>query len=197
MKRLVSIASPITSCVAFIATGAHGQQPLDPEILAKIAKGFQLSPVPLNLAGKDSNLVGYGSYLVNAAGDCNGCHSAGPETQYSAGENPFFSQFPRTNPATYLGGGYDFGAFPGPAGPFPHIVSRNLTPDKTGKPIGGDSLQEFLQIMRTGLDPDKLHPTCAGRPDGKCLPAPFNGNLLQIMPWPVYANMTDGDLKAM
>jgi hypothetical protein len=29
------------------------------------------------------------------------------------------------------------------------------------------------------------------------MPAPFNGDLLQIMPWPVYKNMTDHDLRAI
>ena len=30
-----------------------------------------------------------------------------------------------------------------------------------------------------------------------CLPFPFNGDLLQVMPWPTYANMTDRDLLAI
>lgn len=168
---------------------------LDP---LKIQRGLAIAPVPLNMQGKDVNLVGYGSYLVNAVGDCNGCHAAGPTMEYATGGNPYFSQHPSVvNTATYLGGGQDFGAFPDPAGPFPHIVTRNLTPDKTGLPIGGDTLDKFMQIIRTGLDPDKVHPTCAGPPNGKCLPAPFNGDLLQIMPWPVYSNMTDDDLKAI
>jgi hypothetical protein len=41
--------------------------------VALIDEGFKIAPVPLNLAGKDWNLVGLGSYLVNAVGDCNGC----------------------------------------------------------------------------------------------------------------------------
>jgi hypothetical protein len=197
MKRSFWLAVALTSCVAIFSGAAFGQQGIDPELQTKIAKGFAIAPVPLNLAGRDSNLVGYGSYLLNAIGECNGCHSAGNATAYANGGNPYLGQFSKVNPATYLGGGNDFGAFPDPAGPFPHIVSRNLTPDKSGKPLGGDTLQEFMQIMRTGHDPDNMHPTCAGKPDGKCLPAPFNGALLQIMPWPAYANMTDRDLQAM
>src|SRR5229473_4289212 len=38
---------------------------------------------------------------------CNGCHSAGPPTQYAPGGNPYFSQPKQVNPATYLGGGND------------------------------------------------------------------------------------------
>lgn len=59
------------------------------------------------------------------------------------------------NPATYLGGGRDFGpVVPGSA----DIISRNLTPDKTGLPEGGRTFAEFVQIMRTGVDLDSLHP---------------------------------------
>lgn len=164
----------------------------------KVQKGLAIAPVPLNMQGKDQNLVGYGSYLVNAVGGCNDCHSAGPPTQYKTGGNPYFGEHPAVvNPVTYFGGGNDFGAFPDPAGPFPHIISRNLTPNSTGLPIGGDTFEEFLQVIRTGMDPDKVHPTCAGPPNGKCVPAPFNGDLLQIMPWPLYQNMTDDDLRAI
>ncbi len=79
----------------------------------------------------------------------------------------------------------------------PHIISRNLTPDSTGLPEGGNSLATFIQIMRTGLDTDHVHPTCTGAPNGNCIPAPFDGDLLQIMPWPTFQNMTDDDLTAI
>ena len=164
---------------------------------SKIKIGFEIAPVKLNLRGRNRALVGLGSYIVNAQGDCNGCHSAGPETEFLDGGNPYFGQHPtKVNPATYLGGGNDFGPFPGP-GPFPHIVSRNLTPDKNGKPEGGAEFSEFLTIIRTGKDFDHLHPTCTGAPTGSCLPFPFDGSLLQIMPWPIYANMTDHDIRAI
>jgi len=54
-----------------------------------------------------------------------------------------------------------------------------------------------VQIIRTGVDMDHVHPTCKGAPDMTCLPAPFNGDLLQIMPWPLFANMPDSDLQAI
>jgi hypothetical protein len=197
MKRSFWLAVALTSCVAIFSGAAFSQQGVDPELQTKIAKGFAIAPVPLNLAGRDSNLVGYGSYLINAVGDCNGCHTKDAQTEYANGGNPYFGQYPKVNSATYLGGGSDFGAFPDPTGPFPHIVTRNLTPDKSGKPAGGLALSDFMLIMRTGFDMDKVHPTCAGKPDGKCIPAPFKGDLLQIMPWPVFQNMTDRDLQAM
>jgi hypothetical protein len=100
--------------------------------------------------------VGLGSYIVNVQADCNGCHSAGPDTEFTPSGNPYllppvFSGKKKINPDTYLGGGNDFGPFPGP-GPFPHIVSRNLTPDNTGLPEGGASFEEFRTILRTGKD---------------------------------------------
>jgi hypothetical protein len=100
---------------------------------SRFERGFEIAPVPLNIEGKDPALVGLGSYLVNASGGCNDCHSAGPQTEYLPGGNPFFGQPVRINPATYLGGGRDFGPLP-PTPGSPHIVSRNLTPDKTGFP---------------------------------------------------------------
>src|ERR1700676_5682483 len=100
---------------------------------SKIQIGFEIAPVHLNLAGKNRELVGLGSYIVNLQSDCNGCHSAGPATEYAPGGNPYFGQPQVINPAVYLGGGDDFGALiPGTA----NIVSRNLTPDKTGMPVG-------------------------------------------------------------
>src|ERR1700687_3438548 len=61
-----------------------------------IRRGFEIAPVPLNLAGRNRALVGLGSYMVNGAGDCNGCHNGGgpPNFNYVAGRNPFFGQRP-------------------------------------------------------------------------------------------------------
>jgi hypothetical protein len=165
---------------------------------SKVRKGFQIAPVPLNLKGKDHELVGLGSYIVNAQADCNGCHSAGPQTEFLPGFNPYFGQPAKINPATYLGGGNDFGPFPSPDSPqkLTHLFARNLTPDKTGLPEGGHTFAEFLTIIRTGKDFDHLHPNCStGQTD--CLPHPFKGELLQVMPWPIYKNMTDRDLRAI
>jgi hypothetical protein len=165
---------------------------------SKIRRGFEIAPVPLNLEGKNRALVGLGSYIVNGQGDCNGCHSAGPQIEFVPGSNPYLLKQTdeKINPATYLGGGRDFGAFPAPNSPL-HIISRNLTPDKTGRPEGGHTFVEFVEIIRTGKDFDHLHPACSGTPDSGCMPFPFNGDVLQIMPWPIYKNMTDHDLRAI
>jgi hypothetical protein len=101
---------------------------------------------------------------------------------------------PVVNPATYLAGGRNFGPLiPGSA----NIISRNLTPDASGLPIGGDTFDQFVHTIRTGIDPDHLHPPCTGAPDANCIPAPFNGNLLQIMPWPNLRKLSNNDLRAI
>lgn len=213
-KGILKTAVAVIAFAAILATGmissarlvrAHDDERDDGEE-AKVRRGFAIAPVHLDLQNKDRELVGLGSYLVNAVADCNGCHSAGPATEFMVPTgNPYFLSPPfsgkqQVNPATYLGGGQDFGPFPGP--PFPsisHLYSRNLTPDHTGLPAGGHTFNEFLDIVRHGTDFDGVHPNCTGGPGSppNCLVAPFNGNLLQVMPWPVHQNMTDHDLRAI
>jgi hypothetical protein len=171
----------------------------DDERDPRIEQGFDIAPVPLNLEGKNRRLVGLGSYFVNAQMDCDGCHSAGVRTEFAMGGNPYFGQKEKVNPATYLGGGRDFGELVPPPGiGSAHIISRNLTPTpKTGLPEGDHTFAEFLEIFRTGKDFDHLHPTCTGAPNPGCIPKPFDGNLLQIMPWPLYQRLTDHDIRAI
>jgi hypothetical protein len=141
---------------------------------SKIQRGFAIAPVNLNLTGKNRALVGMGSYLVNAGGDCNGCH-AGLAGEFSPGGDPFQGEPKHVNPDAYLAGGTPL------FGPF--FLPRNLTPDKTGRPEGGASFEEFRNIMRTGIDPDHAHPQF--------------GPYLQVMPWPNFQSMTDNDLRAI
>lgn len=163
--------------------------------------GYSVAPVPLNTKGLDADLVGLGSYIVNVTGDCNGCHSAGPATEFLPKGNPYtrqpvpYSGVTQTNTGTYLGGGRDFGGFPAPNSPL-HIISRNLTPDASGKPEG-HTLQEFFTILRTGVDMDQLHPNCTGAPTANCTPFPFDGSRLLIMRWPAFRHMTDRQITAI
>jgi len=172
----------------------------DEDSESRIQKGFAIAPVTLNLQHKNRSLVGLGSYIVNANVPCNECHGAGPAlNQFLPGDNPYFGQTAVIDPAAYLGGGRSFGA---PVTGSAVIISRNLTPDKTGLPAGGHTFGEFVQIMRTGVDLDHLHPTCATGSSGPivntgCIPAPFNGDLLQTMPWPGLRNLTNHDLRAI
>jgi len=181
----------------------------------RIKQGFAIAPVPLNLTGKSPeqvDLVGLGSYWVNAVSDCNFCHTSGgpPNFNFAGGLDPYFGQPKKTDPSTYLAGGTNFGtALPfnvGPGLPYggylgPDIISRNLTPNKYGLPEGGRSLSQFMEILRTGADLDHIHPTCtASSPmpsPAYCIPPPVDGGLLQVMPWPDFQDMSDHDIEAI
>src|SRR3984893_17995644 len=196
-----------------------------------VQQGFAASPIPkdkLNLTGKNPYLVGLGSYLVNAAADCNGCHtfprflrpggtvpgtngnftgnvtSRGSDPRYG---NPYLDGPEQsltrqlkanTNVDHFLAGGRCFGFF----------MSRNLTPDDSGKPRGLTEA-EFIQVMRQGkdisCDPNRPNPPTYGgvvdpvcsTPEGRGAGVSFNPGVLQTMSWPTYHSMTDTDLKAI
>ena len=126
-------------------------------------------PTNSNVRGKNRELVGIGSYIVNAQGACNDCHT---HLSFAAGGDPYRGQPEVINSAQYLTGGRLFGPFKSP----------NLTPDAFGRPAGL-SWEVFRNTIRTGLDPDGARP-----------PLP---PLLQVMPWPVYSKMADRDLRAI
>jgi hypothetical protein len=140
----------------------------DDESEARVQIGFAYAHkqgITLDLKGRNRGLVGLGSYLVNAVGGCNDCHTAPPYTKdpYAALGAP-----KQINNACYLAGGQTFGPF----------VSRDITPFENGMPAGL-TFNKFKHVIRTGEDPD--HP----------------GQVLQVMPWPVYQTMTDDDLRAI
>jgi hypothetical protein len=150
---------------------------------SRIKEGFRIAPVRLDLKGKNHDRVGLGSYLVNAVGGCNDCHTCpsydpGPNGP-SQGHDPYGPPFGpvgggdgKINSKNYLAGGVRFEP--------PFVTSANLTPDPTtGQPDGNHSFAQFKQLLRTGHDPDE--------------PA----RILQVMPWPVYRNMNDEDLRAI
>ncbi len=95
---------------------------------ARVRQGFAVAPVSIEtagLTGRQRMLVGLGSYLVNAAGDCAGCHGG---------------------PPAYLAGGVRFAI----DGAGHRVWSRNLTPDPaTGLQL---TLDQFRDALRTGHD---------------------------------------------
>lgn len=117
----------------------HGGMPgtcdHDDYVCPRVTRGFEISPVPLDTRGKSNDeivRIGYGSYLVNAASDCAGCHST---------------------PAGFLAGGTPLALDRNG-----HVVfTRNLTPD----PMTGMHLTEdqFVEALRTGRD---FYPGSAG-----------------------------------
>jgi hypothetical protein len=122
---------------------------------------------PVNL-----NLAGKNRALVGLGSyivNTGGCNDCHTHPSYAPGGDPFLGQPEQINTDQYLTGGRQFGPF----------TSRNLTPDALDRPAGL-TLQEFITLMRTGHDPD----------------AP-PGELLQVMPWPVFGKKTDNDLRAI
>ena len=168
MKRILGgIALVALAALGTLAgardSGRAGSEDRNDE--SRVARGLALAPVPLDLHGRNRARVGLGSYLVNAGGGCNDCHTCPP---YAEGHDPFTGGDGLVNAEHYLAGGTPFGPF----------VSRNLTPDADGLPAGL-TLEEFVDAIRTGHDPEEP------------------GELLQVMPWPVYRNLTDHDLLAI
>jgi hypothetical protein len=213
-KRFVIAAGTVAGFAGLIIAGAllvsprvHADDEHSNSDEFRIKRGLEIAPVHLTYDQHNRNLVGLGSYIVNAGSDCNGCHSQGPQTQWAPGHNPyqrlgsFFTPPAEENLNTYLGGGRDFGQIP----PItvldkipPHIISPNLTPDDSGLPEQGASFGEFVESMRNGIDHDGLHPNCNGTTiTTNCFNPPFDGNKLQVMPWPAYQNWTDRDLLAV
>jgi hypothetical protein len=76
-KATGSVAALAAILLAGMLSTSARLQAQDSSEGALVQLGYSIAPVPLNLTGKDQNLVGLGSYLVNAVGDCNGCHTAG------------------------------------------------------------------------------------------------------------------------
>ena len=97
-----------------------------------------------------------------------GCNDCHTAPAYTADPQAFLGAPKQINVACYLAGGQAFGPF----------VSRDITPWEDGKPAGL-TFDQFRHVIRTGEDPDNP------------------GQVLHVMPWPVYQGMTDGDLHAI
>ena len=151
-----------------VSAGLIGAVSLTAQGASKISRGAEIAPVPLNMKGLNPALVREGSYIVNAQGGCNDCHTV---PSYAPGGNPFFGQPEQINTECYLAGGAQFGPF----------VSRNLTLSARVR-----TLAQFKDIMRNGTD---YRRDAMGNPDGT--------PILQVMPWPVYGKMSDRELEAI
>jgi hypothetical protein len=100
-----------------------------PLALSEVAQhGLDISPVPVTELSLSSytpaqiEMAGNGAYIVNAVGDCAGCHTVPGST------------------GKFLAGGQNFGP----------VTSRNLTPDPmTGLTL---TVDQFVNVLRTGAD---------------------------------------------
>ena len=191
-RRGVSIAGTLTlggamlaALVVFTLSPVRGaparDQDREDESDSRVQQGLAISPVPLDLQGKNRALVGLGSYLVNAQGDCAACHTD-VAPAFVPGGNPYLGQPEQIDPARYLIGGRLFGP------PAVGLRSRNLTPDAvTGLPAGY-TFEEFLHVIRTGEDLKHLPPFA---------PSVALDLLQNPMPWPGFAKLTDRDIRAI
>jgi hypothetical protein len=130
MGVMVTLAG---STLSVTACDDDTEPPPEVELSDRAKKGLEIAPFELNvdgLTGEQREQVGIGSYLVNTAGDCIGCHAT-----------------PQPNgPPLYLGGGLAFSI--GPSGEI--VYARNLTPDAdTGMKL---TEAEFVEALRTGKD---------------------------------------------
>lgn len=134
-----AIALLCAGFTALVCAGASEAGPPDKSD-SRVQIGLGIAPVPLNLVRKKVGFVGLGSYLVNAVGGCNDCHT---HPSYAPGGDPYLGQPEIINVSQYLAGGRVFGPF----------TSKNITPDQNGLPAGL-TFEEFEHLMRTGEDPD-------------------------------------------
>jgi len=141
---------------------------------SKILRGWEISPVELDLTGRNPALVGLGSYIVNAQAACSECHTW---PQFAPGGDPFLGQPEQINTAGFMAGGRPFGP----------IISNNITPDPVSGLPAGMTFEEFELVMRTGIDRDHSFPP---------VPSPTN-DLMQVMQWPVFKEMTHRDMLAI
>jgi mono/diheme cytochrome c family protein len=134
----------------------------------------------------DPDLVKRGEYLVTIGG-CNDCHT--PFTMGANGPEPdmtrMLSGHPQdiaiTAPAVVSEPwiGATNATNTAHSGPWGVSFTANLTPDPDTGVLRDYTVEQFIQMMRTGRKQGQ------GRP------------ILPPMPWPAYGNMTDDDLKAV
>ena len=140
-KPAGTVAGIAMLCFAALSVTSLRVQADSGEADSRVQIGFNIAPVKLNLKGLAPGLVGKGSYIVNAQGDCVGCHRTPASTDPSIGGDtwaagtaivptptpplpatsehnpfwrpPFFVPPAKINPNNYLGGGGQFTGTPG------------------------------------------------------------------------------------
>ena len=177
MKRLLSSTAVFAglALISLLAVPGRGQDDggRGGADEARVRQGLAIAPLPLNFERRDRDLVGLGSYIVNAQGLCTDCHTI---PQFAPGGSPFLGQPKQINLVGYLKGGKRFPIREGtPVGGF--VVSRSLRTE--GGLPAGLTLEQFVDVMRNGTDYD------------------HQGRLLQVMQWPIFQDMTDHDLVAI
>jgi hypothetical protein len=129
----------------------------------RIAQGFAIAPVGLNLTGRDPRKVGIGSYWINSAGNCDGCHASPTLGNGGQGGQFTLDGNPQDLPVN-LGGTYAYASIINPYNP-PAIVNAegylaggtnfgaaNGACDSSG--MGGCGPSTGVNIIVRNLTPD-------------------------------------------
>ena len=171
MKNIFFSLATIVGVIIVAATACH-QQSKENKVTDKLSS---------------SQLIKRGSYLVNAIG-CDDCHSpkkmgpTGPQVDLESrlSGHPSNAVLGKADTSVLRNGwvlfSMDLTAFVGPWGT---SYSANITPDETG--IGSWTEDQFIYCIRNGK--------YKGMKEGRLLLPP--------MPWQVYRNLDDTDLKAI
>ncbi len=150
-----------------------------------MALGACASPAPSEPAAPVQSPAERGAYLVNAMG-CNDCHTPwmmgpnGPEPDMSRALSGHPETMPITKPPAMTEPWVmaSAGTNTAWAGPWGISFTANLTPDQnTGLGIWTEEM--FLNAIREGKHMGTSRP------------------ILPPMPWPMYRNLNDDDLKAI
>jgi mono/diheme cytochrome c family protein len=148
--------------------------------------GALLMPVAAAAQSATDTPVKRGEYLVKTSG-CNDCHTplgtgpSGPEPDMkrmlSGHPQEMVIRAPAAVSEPWLGAFTP--TLTGWSGPWGVSLAANLTPDPETGVLRDYTEQQFMQLMRTG------------RRQGQ------GRQILPPMPWQVYGQMTDDDLKAI
>lgn len=147
--------------------GAEGKDEGNDE--ARVRAGLKFAQAQgINLTYKKKNRDSVGLGAY-LVNAAGGCNDCHTNKPYLDPQPDWFLGAPKVvNVPCYLAGGASFGPF----------TSANITPDIDGKPAGL-TYSQFEHALRTGQDPDDAN------------------EMLHVMPWPVYQEMTDRDLRAV
>ena len=172
---LTSALAATTACIAILGCFIPGKTSAN-DMDSRTEIGFAIAEHQGIELDRDNKAQGLGSYLVNTAG-CNDCHTW---PNYAPGGNPFLRQPKQVPLANFLAGGRLF------ALPTENVCSRNLSPALGTHRPAGLSRADFHYVLRTGCDPQDAN----FRDPQRC-------ELLQVMPWPNYQEMSKQDLNAI
>ncbi len=191
---LLRFAVCTSTCLIFSAAAAahrSGHSSNASKENSKIERGLQISPVAVKTNSENRDLVGLGSYLVNAASACVNCHSCPTYLPGAAAGKGKKNK--RVNASNYMAGGVPF-----PVRSATGVVnttdlrSANLTPvAAAGGLPGGLTFVQFRAALTEG------HRTLTDAYSQFPAPSESYAGEISVMPWRIYRNFETPDLEAI